>query len=183
MSRLDRVLGYLSNTPDLGININVKDMKIFGYVDASWACHNDLKGHSGIIITLGCNGFPLYCKSIKQKVVSRSSTEAELIALFTGMDYLLYFRRLVIFLGYTPKEPIIIMQDNTSAITMAYMGKTSSGSKCKFMELKYFWIKDYLDSKIFELKYLNTDEMIADLMASPRIGNAFRSMRKLILGE
>ena len=102
--------------------------------------------------------------------------------MFHGMDYLLYIRRLHEFFGYKQQDPITIYQDNTSAMTMAYMGKSSSGSVSKFMDLKYFWIKDYLDQKLFQLKYLPTDAMIADFFASPRIGSAFRSMRDTIMG-
>jgi len=182
MARLNRVLGYLLDTQELGINVQVREMKIYGYCDASWACHQDLKGHTGIIITMGYNGLPIYCKSHKQKVVSRSSTEAELIALYTGVDILLYLRRLLHFMGYLSTEPITILQDNTSTITMAYMGKTGSGSNYKYMDIKYFWIKEYLDNRVFQLKYLNTDAMLADLMASPRMGSVFRSMRNTLLG-
>ena len=182
MERLDRVVGYLLETATKGLKLEINNMNLFAYFDASWASHSDLKGHSGIVITLGHNGFPIYCKSQKQKVVSRSSTEAELIAMFHGLDYLLYIRRLHEFFGYKQEDPITIYQDNTSAMTMAYMGKSSSGSVSKFMDLKYFWIKDYLDKKMFQLKYLPTDAMIADFFASPRIGSAFRSMRDTIMG-
>ena len=184
MARLDRVIGYLWTTENLGLRIKIKSLKLYAYFDASWACHSDLKGHTGIIVTLGFNGLPLMCKSKKQKVVSRSSTEAELIAMFEGLDYLLYLRRLVQFLGCLNDDdpPITIYQDNTSAMTLAYLGKTSSGSNSKFMELKYFWIKDYLDRRMFKLEYLPTDAMIADFFASPRIGATFRSMRDTILG-
>jgi hypothetical protein len=182
MERLDRVVGYLLETRNKGLKMEVNNMNLFAYFDASWASHSDLKGHTGVVITLGHNGFPIYCKSQKQKVVSRSSTEAELIAMFHGMDYLLYIRRLHEFFGYKQQDPITIYQDNTSAMTMVYMGKSSSGSVSKFMDLKYFWIKDYLDKKLFQLKYLPTDAMIADFFASPRIGSAFRSMRDTIMG-
>jgi hypothetical protein len=182
MARLDRVLGYLMDTEDLGINIRVREMKLYGYCDASWACHQDLKGHTGIIITIGHNGFPIFCKSQKQKTVSRSSTEAELIALFTGVDLMLYLRRLFNFMGYSINDPITIYQDNTSTITIAYMGKTGSGSNYKYIDIKYFWIKDYLDNRILQLKYLSTDAMLADLMASPRMGSVFRLMRNTLMG-
>ena len=184
MKRLDRVIGYLYGTQALGLNINAnKDMRLCAYFDASWACHTDLKGHTGIIISMGANGFPLICKSRKQKVVSRSSTEAELIALFEGLDYLLYIKRLAEWTGCSfENKPIKIYQDNTSAMTLAYLGRTSSGSNSKFMELKYFWIKDYLDAKYFILEYLPTDSMIADFFASPRIGSVFRNMRNAIMG-
>jgi len=183
MERLDRVVGYLKETEDKGLMLNIKDMRLNAYFDASWACHNDLKGHTGIIITLGHNGFPLICKSKKQKVVSRSSTEAELIAVFEGLDFLLYIRRLHEFFGYLSDEPITIYQDNTSAMTLAYLGRTASGSNSKYMDLKYFWIKEYLESKMFKLEYLPTDAMIADLFASPRIGSFFRTMRDIVLGN
>jgi hypothetical protein len=35
MARLDRVIGYLADTPRFGINIRVKEMKLYGYCDAS----------------------------------------------------------------------------------------------------------------------------------------------------
>jgi hypothetical protein len=103
--------------------------------------------------------------------------------MFEGLDYILYIRRLAEWMGYKyDNEPITIYQDNTSAMTLAYMGKTSSGSTSKFMDLKYFWIKDYLDTKWFKLEYLPTDAMIADFFASPRTGSVFRSMRNTIMG-
>jgi hypothetical protein len=180
--RLDRIIGYLHHTKTLGIKVHVTEPQIFAYIDASWACHSDLKGHSGILVTMGTNGFPLMFKSQKQKVVTRSSTEAELVAMFTGLDIVLYLRRLMKFFGYNQSVPITIFQDNTSAIKMAYMGKGGSGSTSKYMDLKYFWIKQYLDSKLFLLEYLNTDRMLGDFFASPRIGQDFRGMRDLIMG-
>ena len=124
--RLYRVIGYLDNTINLGLTCRVTDLSLHAYMDASWACHADLKGHSGIMITIGHYGFPILCKSTKQKVVTRSSTEAELVCLFSGMDIL----------------ALPVYQDNTSTITMAYMGKGSAQSNSKFMDLKYFFIKE-----------------------------------------
>ena len=182
MNRLDRVIGYVYTTKDMGIKLHVKDIKVYAYIDASWACHIDLKGHTGIVCTLGKMGFPIMFKSQKQKVVTRSSTEAELAAMFTGLDIVLYLRRLLKFFGYSQSESITIYQDNTSAIKMAYMGRGGSGSTSKYMDLKYFWIKDYLESKLFTLEYLNTNKHIADFFASPRIGQDFRGMRDIIMG-
>jgi hypothetical protein len=126
MKRLYRVIGYLDNTC-----IHGTDLSLHAYMDASWACHADLKGHSGIIITIGHYGFPILCKSTKQKLVTRSSTEAEL---FSGMDIiLLYVRRIGQFLDIPSKVALPV--DNTSIITMAYMGKGSAQSNSKFILL------------------------------------------------
>ena len=62
------------------------------------------------------------------------------------------------------------------------MGRGSSGSNSKYMDLKYFWIKDYLDKNIIRMKYLPTDQMIADFFASPRTGAIFTDMRDVIMG-
>ena len=140
MKRLYSVIGYLDNTINLALTCRVTDLSLHEYMDASWACHADLKGHSGIMITIGHYGFPILCKSTKQKVVTRSSTEAELVCLFSGMDILLYVRRIGQFLDIPSKVALPVYQDNTSTITMAYMGKGSAQSNSKFMDLKYFWI-------------------------------------------
>jgi hypothetical protein len=178
---LDRVIAYLEGTKDKSMIVRKTDMQLYSYMDAAFAVHGNRVSHSGILFTLGKYGNSILWKSVKQKTVATSSTEAELICIFDGLDYLIWMRNVLIFLGY-PQNTTTIYQDNTSAMTMAYMGKSSSGSVSKFMDLKYFWIKDYLDQKLFQLKYLPTDAMIADFFASPRIGSAFRSMRDTIMG-
>eukprot|EP01035_Chromulina_nebulosa_P016432 gene16432-21772_t len=55
------------------------DLDIVLWVDASFMVHEDLKGHSGCVITLGMNGGVMATLSKKQKVLTRSSTEAELV--------------------------------------------------------------------------------------------------------
>ena len=183
MEKLDRVIGYIYDTKNLGITVRFypdSNFELFAYFDAAWAVHQDLKGHSGILITLGYNAFPVMCKSMKQRMVSKSSTEAELIAVFDGLDYLLWLREVYLFFGYENK-PITIFQDNTSAITLSYMGRTSSNSNSKYIDLRYFYIKQYLDANVVTMKYLSTDQMLADFFASPRFGGTFKEMRRTIL--
>ena len=55
---------------------------------------------------------------------------------------LLYVRRIGQFLDIPSKVALPVYQDNTSTIIMAYMGKGSAQSNSKFMDLKYFWIKE-----------------------------------------
>ena len=47
-------------------------------IDAAYGVHNDCKGHSGGSITMGKGS--LYTVSCKQKINTKSSTEAELVA-------------------------------------------------------------------------------------------------------
>ena len=48
------------------------------WVDSSYAVHPDMKSHIGIYMTLGKGA--MYTASCKQKLNTKSSTEAELVA-------------------------------------------------------------------------------------------------------
>ena len=104
------------------------------------------------------------------------------MGIFDGLDYLIWIRNVLAFLGY-PQGTTTIFQDNTSTITMAYMGRGSSGSKTRHIDIKYFYIKQFLDSKDLEIDHLGRDNMTADFFASPRQGTVFRRFRGMIMGE
>jgi hypothetical protein len=84
---LERVIAYLEGTQELSIIVRKCDMKVFAYMDAAFAVHGNRVSHSGIHFTLGKYGNTVLCKSLKQKTVATSSTEAELICIFDGLDY------------------------------------------------------------------------------------------------
>jgi hypothetical protein len=179
---LERVIAYLEGTQDKSMLIKKCNMKLYGYMDAAFAVHGNRVSHSGIHFTLGKYGNTILCKSIKQKTVATSSTEAELVCIFDGMDYLIWMRNVLDFLGY-PQNTTTIFQDNTSTITMAYMGRGGSGSRTRHIDIKYFYIKQFLDSKALEIDHLGRDNMTADFFASPRQGSVFRRFRGMIMGE
>jgi len=73
--------------------------KIQSWVDAAYAFHPDMKSHTGGITSFGLGGF--MGKSIKQKLNTKSSTEAELIG---ASDYLPNTMWLKLFLGGTESQ-------------------------------------------------------------------------------
>jgi hypothetical protein len=181
--RLNRVLAYLRGTKDLCIYIRKgTELKMYVYIDAGFGVHPKMESHTGSIVTLGKAGSLLQCKSLKQKLVTTSSTEAELVAIHEVLDFVLWMRKILEFLGH-PQETIVLFQDNTSTITMAHMGRGSSGSHTRHIEIKYFWIKQFIDDKTFRIEHLFTDNMLADFFASPRTGQVFRRFRDIIMGR
>ncbi|CAM9111465.1 unnamed protein product, partial [Ectocarpus fasciculatus] len=91
LAKLTRVLKYLNGTIDHYIILSISDdLKVIVYVDASFGIHMDGKGHTGIFITLGIG--PIYCRSSKQKSVSASTSEAELITLGEAYPIILWVR-------------------------------------------------------------------------------------------
>ena len=64
-------------------------VSILAYVDASYGVHPDMKSHTGCVIGIGCG--PVYSKSTCQKLNTKSSTEAELVASSDSTSQIIFF--------------------------------------------------------------------------------------------
>jgi hypothetical protein len=179
-NKLARIYRYLNATRDLPLFIAPDATKITAFVDASFAVHADAKGQSGRIIGLGNIGAPAIIKTGKQKLVARSSTEAELISLADSTAEVLMLKRIVEFLGRKP-HPVTIYQDNTSAKHMAETGHGGTTGKSKHIAVRYFFIKQHIDNGDIQLKYLPTGQMVADMLTKPLVGRLFISLRQKIM--
>ncbi len=83
-AKLQRVLEYLNGTLDEFLVLGADDMGIMKtWVDASYAVHGDMKSHTGGVVSFGTGA--TMSKSSKQKLNTKSSTEAELVG---ASDYL-----------------------------------------------------------------------------------------------
>ena len=77
-SKLERLLKYINGSRHLGLCLDFRGASnIEASIDASYGIHSDGKSHSGLCISFGKGIF--MAKSVKQKIVSKSSAEAELI--------------------------------------------------------------------------------------------------------
>jgi hypothetical protein len=76
--KLGRVMKYLCGTTEMALALEADDNQLVKWwIDASFAAHPDMKGHTGGVMTLGKGG--VYGTSTRQKLVTKSSTEAELV--------------------------------------------------------------------------------------------------------
>ena len=64
---------------------------------------------------------------------------------------------------------------------MAFMGRGSSASNTRHIDIKYFFIKQFIDDATFEIDHMSRDNMLGDFLASPRVGQGFRRARELIM--
>ena len=72
------MLQYLHGSQDLELTLEAKNLSVIEWwADASFAVHKDMKSHTGGIMKMG-NG-AIQTISQKQKLNTKSSTEAELI--------------------------------------------------------------------------------------------------------
>jgi hypothetical protein len=76
--KLQRLLEYLHGTIDLTLRLGANSLNEFTtWVDASFPVHDNMRSHTGGVISFARGG--LICKSKKQSINAKSSTEAELI--------------------------------------------------------------------------------------------------------
>ena len=77
--KLKRLLEYLNNTKNMKRIIGMDDLSIMKtYIDAPYAVHPNMRGHSGGLITIEKG--VIHIKTNKQKLNTKSSTETELVA-------------------------------------------------------------------------------------------------------
>jgi N-acetylmuramoyl-L-alanine amidase len=176
--KLQRVISYLKQSRDLVLTLGADDIQqIKIFIDASHAVHDDAKSHTGVVITLGKGS--IFAKSSKQKLVSKSSTAAELIALSDGIDYAVWAQEFMRSQGYEMK-PLIVYQDNKSTIVLAEKGK-STNQRTRHINIRYYAIKDLIDRGEALVVYKPTEEMVADYLTKPLQGRQFNSARNFIM--
>ena len=110
--------------------------------------------------------------SWKQKINTKSSTEAELVGVDNLLGYILWACYFMIEQGYD-MDPSLLYQDNMSAILLKTNGRASSSKRTKHIKVKYFLIKDKVDWEEITIKHCPTEQMWMDINTKPKQGAAF----------
>ena len=148
-------------------------------IDAAFANRDMMKSTSGMCITLGVGNF--ISSSKVQKLNSKSSTEAEIVAVSDGMNIPLWLGDFINHQGYG-QHPIRLEQDNQSCITLLKKGR-STAETTRFIEIRKFWISDYIRIKAVDIVYVPTDDMTSDYFTKPVQGAVFTKLVKKIMGN
>jgi hypothetical protein len=162
--KLLKILGYAMTTRKRRLLFESgNNLTLHIYADAAHMLHKDSKGHGGIIGTLG--SAPIFVKSFKLKLVTRSSTESELVCLDEAVTFAIWLISLMkdLIPSFTP--PVTILQDNLSTIAIVQNG--GNFNRSKHLINKYHFIKQHIDRKDIILKYCSSQEMIADMVSKP----------------
>jgi hypothetical protein len=178
--KLFKICGYLLDNPTLDIVFSdaSPNAPLQAYSDASFLVHNKTNGHTGVILKLFGN--TVVQKSVKQRTVTKSVMESEIMALETTMGYVLYICNLMKDLGMDLNVPAVIFSDNAAAIAVANKGR-GSFSRTKHFLNKYYWIKQFIDNKTVEIIHIPTKENIADFFTKSIIGATFWYLLRLVV--
>ena len=178
--KLGHLIEYLRSTVDLPLILGAELTGVLNwYVDASFAVHPNMRGHTGGGLSMG-RGFPIVC-STKQKINTRSSTESELVGVDDMMSSILWTRYFLKAQGYNVQDNVIF-QDNKSSILLERNGKASSSKRTKHINVRYFFITDRISKGEVRVEWCPTKEMVADFMTKPLQGSTFTKFRDLLMG-
>ena len=181
--KLIRMLKYLNGTRNQVMTMSSDNLQVIKwYVDASFAVHPDFKSHTGGVMKWGDNGRgTIIGMSRKQKLNTRSSTEAELVGVDDMATMILWTKLFLEEQGYRIRKNILY-QDNKSAILLEENGKRSSGKRTRALNIRYFFITDQVEKGNVSIEYCPTDEMFGDFMTKPTQGQKFKYFRDELMG-
>ena len=137
-----------------------------------------MKSHTGATMTMGKGC--AYTYAGKQRINSKSSTEAELIGVGDMMSQVVWTRNFIRAQGYDVDESIIY-QDNMSAMLLEKNGRASSSKRTRHINTRYFFVTDRIKNGEVNVKYCPTDEMVSDFFTKPLQGSKFYQFRKVIV--
>ncbi|KAM2959955.1 hypothetical protein FF1_029709 [Malus domestica] len=162
MAAVMRILAYLKSAPGKGVLYRKHGhLRIEGFTDADWAGSvGDRRSTSGYFTFVGGN--LVTWRSKKQKVVSRSSAEAEFRGMAHGICELLWLRKLLEGLGFKPKETMRLYCDNKSARDIA--DNPVQHDRTKHVEVDRHFIKEKLERKIVSIPFVSSDKQLADVL-------------------
>lgn len=156
-----RILRYLKGSSERKITYGKERHGIFGYCDADWAGDLDhRKSTTGYIFML--NGGAISWSTKKQQAVALSTTEAEYMAIVHATQEAIWLRNLREQIFPCQNDFVLIYSDNQGAIQLAKNNAYSARTKHIYIKVEF--VKEKLEQKIIEIKYVPTNANIADLL-------------------
>ena len=176
--KLLKLLSYLNGTRGMYLTLSMNGSVMNWFADASFGVHPDFKSHTGGALVMGTGS--IINKSMKQKLNTHSSTEAELVAADDMSSIMLWSRLFMKEQGYDVE--LVLHQDNKSAKLLLDNGRRSLGKRTRHLNIRYYFLHDQIMQGILKAQYCSTENMIANFFTKPLQGCQFRELRKLILG-
>ena len=187
-----------SNVSSLGVDELFKELSTMS--DASWADnYADATSSSGLTVML--YGNLIAWKSAKQRVVARSSMESEYIAMATAVDEIQVCMNILLEIGIgsdeqsmlyvdfkRKKENLIgnvtqavnLFGDNQAAICVG--NSTAATKRSRIINVKFHTVKNAVHSGMVKLKYVKSQDNLADIFTKCLGGIDFVRLRGKLIG-
>ena len=131
------------------------------YADSDWASDRQTRRSvSGIAIMM--NGATIIYKTILQRTVALSSTEAEFYALAEAGKIVLYMRSVLSDINVPQTLPTVIYEDNRGCLKMTQAMKPTK--RTRHVDTRYFAILDWIQTDNIEIAKIDTADNASDAL-------------------
>jgi len=154
--------------------------RIRGKSDSDYAtCPITRKSVSGYAVFL--EGAPITVKSLMQRIIALSVTEAETISGVACVQEMLYAMKILLSLGLLVELPMILEIDNKGAVDMA--NNWSVGGRTKHMDVRYLWLRELKEQGLVRVIWTSGESNDADLFTKNLPGPSFNKHAVKFVGE
>jgi hypothetical protein len=178
--KLRHLIVYLKSTRELPLVLVAWNTGVLHwYVDASFAVHSNMQGHTGGVLKLG-TGAPVVT-STRQKLNMCSSTISEVVAVDDMIPQILWTWLFMQEQGIKVTDNILY-QDSKRAILLEKNGRASSSKQTKHIKIRYYYVADCIEKGDLSVVWYPTSKMIADFLTKPLQGKVFQQFRDVLMG-
>jgi len=129
--------------------------------DASFGnCATTRRSSEGYLFKLF--GGPIDWVSVKQKTVTTSTTEAELLALTHAATEALWWNRLFEDVGFRLDHDLVINCDNQQTIRLLTKDLPTLVTKLKHVDIRQHWLREQIADNRINIAWISTSHMPAD---------------------
>lgn len=148
-----------------------------GFADADWGGDvRDRKSLSGYVFRV--HNATVSWATQKQKTVALSSAEAEYISLSVAVKEAIWLRMLLKDFNIKCIESVTIREDNQACITIAEDDKMTK--RLKHIDVRFRFVQDEIQRGIIKLKYIASEDQLADIMTKGLARVQFEKLRSLL---
>jgi hypothetical protein len=180
---VQHVLRYLQGTIDLGLKFDGSNEgeTLEAFTDADFANAASLKSISGLVVRLFGNCMSWRAK--RQSIVAGDTTEAELVAMSSAANEVMWTKQFCTDLGLVANRPIL-WGDNKSANLLAV--NPISSDRSKHIRVRDLRVREFVEMDEIRIEWVSTVDMLADMFTKMLAGPAlskFRARLQLIIVE
>ena len=159
---LERVLRYLRGTIEYGIHYTGYPSVLEGYSDSNWISDADaIKATSGYVFTLA--GAAVTWRSCKQTILTRSTMEAELVALDTATVEAEWLRELLMDLPLVEKPvPAILMYCDNQTVLIKVTSTKDNSKSSRHVKRRLKSVRKLKNSGVIAVNYIRSEKNLTD---------------------
>lgn len=157
----DRLIVYLNSTRHLAIWFGAGAIpSVVMATDASYGDHRDRKSSAGYVCQIA--GGPVDWRAAKQKTVTTSTTEAELLALSDTGKSLQWWGRVFRSIQFIPSQPVSIRCDNMRTVQLITKEDVAFDTKLRHVDIHGHWLRQEVKAGRIRIEWIPTADMVAD---------------------